>query len=59
MRSKSRWQARPPAAADVRDAELTIDAMCETFGDHERKATIEDMWRRRGAMVRAIMEEAR
>jgi catechol 2,3-dioxygenase-like lactoylglutathione lyase family enzyme len=51
-------QARPLAAADIRDAELTIDAMCETFGDHEGKATIEDMWRRKGAMVRAIVEEA-
>ena len=51
-------QARPLAASDIRDAELTIDAMCETFGDHERKATIEDMWRRKGAMVRAIVEEA-
>ncbi len=51
-------QARPLAEADIRDAELTIDAMCETFGDHESKATIEDMWRRKGAMVRAIVEEA-
>jgi catechol 2,3-dioxygenase-like lactoylglutathione lyase family enzyme len=52
-------QTRPLDAADVRDAELTIDAMCETFGDHETKATIEDMWRRKGDKVRAVMEGAR
>ena len=52
-------QSRPLEPADIRDAELTIDAMCETFGDHGSKATIEDMWRRKGAMVRAIMAEAR
>jgi hypothetical protein len=50
-------QSRPLAPADIRDAELTIDAMCETFGDHESKATIEDMWRRKGDKVRAIMAE--
>jgi catechol 2,3-dioxygenase-like lactoylglutathione lyase family enzyme len=52
-------QARPLEQADIRDAELTIDAMCETFGDHEKKATIEDMWRRKGDMVRALVKEAR
>ncbi len=52
-------QARPLDRADIRDAELTIDAMCETFGDHDKKATIEDMWRRKGAMVRTLVEEAR
>ena len=52
-------QARPLEAADIRDAELTIDAMCETFGDHDSAATIEDMWRRKGAMVRALADEAR
>ncbi len=52
-------QARPLDRADIRDAELTIDAMCETFGDHENRATIEDLWRRKGAMVRALVEEAR
>ena len=52
-------QSRPLEPADIRDAELTIDAMCETFGDHEGKATIEDMWRRKGAMVRTLVEGAR
>jgi catechol 2,3-dioxygenase-like lactoylglutathione lyase family enzyme len=52
-------QARRLERADIRYAELTIDAMCETFGDHEKQATSEDMWRRKGAMVRALVEEAR
>jgi hypothetical protein len=52
-------QARPLEPADIRDAELTIDAMCETFGDHEKTATIEDMWRRKGEMVRVLVQEAR
>jgi len=51
-------QARPLEDVDVRDAELTIAAMCETFGDHEKTATIEDMWRRKGEMVRALVGEA-
>ena len=41
--------------ADNRDAELTIDAMCEAFGDHETSATIEDMWRIKGEKVRRLV----
>jgi catechol 2,3-dioxygenase-like lactoylglutathione lyase family enzyme len=52
-------QSRPLEPVDIRDAELTIDAMCDTFGDHEKTATIEDMWRRKGEMVRALVGEAR
>jgi catechol 2,3-dioxygenase-like lactoylglutathione lyase family enzyme len=51
-------ESRPLMESDVRDAELTVDAMCETFGDHDTTATIEDMWRRKGEKVRQIVDAA-
>lgn len=50
--------SRPLSKADHKDAELTLDAMCEMFGDHEGTATIEDMWRLKGDKVRALVEAA-
>jgi catechol 2,3-dioxygenase-like lactoylglutathione lyase family enzyme len=51
-------ESRPLLPVDVRDAELTVEAMCETFGDHDTTATIEDMWRRKGEKVRRILDAA-
>ncbi|MCW5770344.1 MAG: VOC family protein [Rhodospirillaceae bacterium] len=52
-------QTRPIAAADRRDAELSIAAMVDIFGDDNPDGhTIEDFWRRKGALVRAEFASA-
>ena len=52
-------QTRPLRKIDIVDANLTIDAMVETFGDDNPKGrTIEDMWRRKGELVRRHMRRA-
>lgn len=43
---------RPLTEQDHRDAEMTIEAMIDTFGDDNPDGrTIEDMWRAKGALV--------
>lgn len=45
-------QLRPLSAHDRLDAELTIEAMIETFGDDNPEGcTIDDMWRAKGRLV--------
>ena len=46
---------RAPDDHDARDAELTLQAMIETFADGPapEAKTIEDMWRRKGELVAA------
>lgn len=52
-------QVRPLAAADLRDAELSVQALVETFGDdNPERRTIEDFWRRKGSLVRAQAADA-
>ena len=53
-------QTRPLTSIDRKDAEMTVDAMCETFGDHDddaRQRTIEEMWIVKGRMVRDLMAD--
>lgn len=52
-------QDRPIQEIDVVDANLTIDAMCAVFGDDNAEGrTIEDMWKRKAALVRDRMNHA-
>ena len=51
-------ETREVGTRDARDAELTLEAMCEAFGDHDTGATIEDMWRIKGAKVRQLLKAA-
>lgn len=52
-------QTRPLRRIDVVDANLTINAMVDTFGDDNSKGrTIEDMWQRKGELVRQHMGKA-
>jgi len=45
-------QIRPLGPADTRDAELSVRAMVEVFGDdNENNATILDFWQRKGEIV--------
>jgi catechol 2,3-dioxygenase-like lactoylglutathione lyase family enzyme len=45
-------QIRPLGPADTRDAELSVRAMVEVFGDdNEGNATIHDFWQRKGQIV--------
>ena len=45
-------QSRPIETVDVVDANMTIDAMVETFGnDNPEGHTIADMWRRKAELV--------
>jgi len=49
-------QRRPIEDADIVDANLTIDAMINTFGDDNADGrTIEDMWRHKAKLVRERM----
>lgn len=48
---------RPMLAVDAVDAGLTLQAMIEVFeDDNPRHATLDDMWRRKGELVRAHMQ---
>jgi len=45
-------QTRPIEPVDIVDANLTLDAMIETFGnDNPQHRTMADMWRRKGELV--------
>jgi catechol 2,3-dioxygenase-like lactoylglutathione lyase family enzyme len=46
-------QIRPLTARDTRDAELSVQAMLDVFGDENPKgAAIGDFWQRKGQLVR-------
>jgi catechol 2,3-dioxygenase-like lactoylglutathione lyase family enzyme len=47
---------RPLTEVDYVDADLTLRALADTFGDGPRGKTIEDMWRRKAELVRAAAE---
>jgi hypothetical protein len=47
-------QIRPLGARDTRDAELSVQAMVDVFGDDNAdNATIHDFWQRKGEIVAA------
>lgn len=47
-------QLRPLTDRDTRDAELSVQAMLDVFGDdNPNHATIHDFWQRKGQLVRA------
>jgi len=53
-------QLRPIEEIDVVDANLTIDAMVETFGDDNPDGqSIQDMWKKKAELVRRYMESAK
>jgi catechol 2,3-dioxygenase-like lactoylglutathione lyase family enzyme len=50
-------EIRPLGAGDTRDAELSVQAMMDVFGDDNvANATIEDFWRRKGELVGAALQ---
>lgn len=52
-------QTRPIEEADVIDANMTVDAMVETFGDDNPEGrTIHDMWRLKGRKVEHLMQQS-
>ena len=53
-------QERQLEEIDVVDANLTIDAMIDTFGDDNPNGqTIQDMWKKKAELVRKYMETAK
>ena len=47
---------RELGAPDTRDAELSVQAMIDVFGDdNPESATIEDFWRRKGQLVAPVL----
>jgi catechol 2,3-dioxygenase-like lactoylglutathione lyase family enzyme len=51
-------QTRPIDDKDVIDANMTVDAMVETFGDDNTdNRTIHDMWRLKGEKVQHLMQQ--
>ena len=49
-------QIRPLTERDTRDAELSVQAMIDTFGDdNPNHATINDFWKKKGHLVRTSL----